>query len=74
MSFHNPGLANVDFMIGKRIFISDRMFAVLRVEFFNLFNRTNFTQVDNSLTSPGFGAITAAADPRIVQLGVKFSF
>jgi hypothetical protein len=29
---------------------------------------------DNSLTSPGFGSITSAADPRIIELGVKFSF
>jgi hypothetical protein len=50
------------------------MSAVFRVEFFNLFNHTNSTSVDNRLTSAGFGTITAAADPRIVQLGLKFTF
>ena len=74
MSFHNPGLANVDFMIGKRVVVGNRMSAVFRAELFNLFNHTNFVDVDNSLTSPGFGSITSAADPRIIQLGVKFSF
>jgi hypothetical protein len=74
LSFHNPGLANVDFMIGKRLFVGNGMSALFRAEFFNVFNHTNFSEVDNSLTSPGFGTITAAADPRIVQLGLKFLF
>jgi hypothetical protein len=74
LSFHNPGLNNVDFMIGKRFFVGKDFNAVLRAELFNLFNHTNFSDVDNSLTSPGFGTITAAADPRIVQLGLKVSF
>jgi hypothetical protein len=74
LSFHNPGLANVDFMIGKRVFVGHGMSALFRAELFNVFNHTNFSEVDNSLTSPGFGTITAAADPRIVQLGLKFLF
>jgi hypothetical protein len=74
LSFHSPGLNNVDLMIGKRLFVRNRMSAVFRAEFFNLFNHTNFRDVDKSLTSPGFGTITAAADPRIVQLGLKFTF
>jgi hypothetical protein len=74
LSFHNPGLVNVDVMIGKRIFVRNGMSALFRAELFNVFNHTNFSQVNNSLTSPGFGTITAAADPRIVQLGVKFVF
>jgi outer membrane receptor protein involved in Fe transport len=74
LTFHNPGLNNVDFMIGKRFFVWKDFNAVLRAEFFNVFNHTNFRDVDNSLTSPGFGTITSAADPRIIQLGLKFSF
>ena len=74
LSFHNPGLTNVDLMIAKRVFSGNGMSAVFRAEFFNLFNHTNFRDVDNSLTSPGFGTITAAADPRIIQLGLKFTF
>jgi hypothetical protein len=74
LSFHNPGLNNVGLMVGKRLVIRNGMSAVFRVEFFNLFNHTNFTSVDNRLTSAGFGTITAAADPRIVQLGPKFTF
>jgi hypothetical protein len=74
LSFHDPGLNNVDLMVGKRLVIRNGMSAVFRVEFFNLFNHTNFTSVDNRLTLAGFGTIAAAADPRIAQLGPKFTF
>jgi outer membrane receptor protein involved in Fe transport len=74
LSFHNPGLNNVDFMISKKFFLWNDAAAVFRAEFFNVFNHTNFNGVNNSLTSPGFGTITSAADPRIIQLGLKFSF
>lgn len=74
LTFHNPGLNNVDFMVGKRFLARDNMSAVFRAEFFNLFNHTNFVGVDNDLTSPGYGTITSAADPRIIQLGLKLSF
>jgi hypothetical protein len=73
LSFRNPGLHNVDLMFGKRLVIRNAMSVIFGVEFFNLFNHTNFASVDNRLTSAGFGMITAAAaDPRIVQLGLKF--
>ena len=74
LSFHNPGLNNVDFMVAKKLFLWERINAVFRAEFFNLFNHTNFRDVDNTLTSPGFGTITSASDPRIIQLGLKLSF
>ncbi len=74
LTFHNPGVNNVDFMVGKRFLARDNLSAIFRAEFFNLFNHTNFVDVDNSLTSPGFGTITSAADPRIIQLGLKLSF
>jgi hypothetical protein len=74
LSFHNPGLNNVDFMIAKRFTVRENVNASFRAEFFNLLNHTNFSDVDNDLTSPGFGTITSAADPRIIQLGIKFTF
>ena len=74
LSFHNPGLSNVDFMVGKTSSVSNDVAVQFRAEFFNLFNHTNFTDVDNNLTSPGFGTITSAAPARIIQLGLKVSF
>ena len=74
LSFHNPGLNNVDLMVGKKFRVREGLTAALRAEFFNVFNHTNFKDVDNRLTSPGFGSIISAADPRIIQLGLKVSF
>ena len=74
LSFHNPGLNSVDLIVDKRFFLREHMNGAFRAEFFNLFNHTNFSDVDNSLTSPGFGTIASAADPRIIQLALKLSF
>jgi hypothetical protein len=52
-------------------------------DFFNIFNHPNFLfansgpQNSNNSTSPGsgqFGFLTAAHDPRLVQLALKLSF
>ena len=50
-----------------------------RAEFFNVFNRVNFQQPNQSnqvdtVTSGGFGSIRAANDPRIGQLALKLIF
>ena len=46
----------------------------LRIEAFNLFNRTNFNLPDNFLGSPTFGQILSAQSPRRFQLGAKAIF
>jgi len=46
----------------------------LRAEFFNAFNRVNFGVPVNVVTSPAFGQITTAGDPRIIQMSLKYSF
>lgn len=46
-----------------------------RAEFFNVFNRANFNNPNTSLNNLStFGTITAAGDPRIGQLALKFLF
>ena len=45
--------------------------------FFNVFNQANFFgpgSVDGNIVSPTFGQIVQANAPRLVQLGVKYSF
>ena len=46
----------------------------LRIEAFNLFNRSNFRAPVTNRSANNFGTITATYDPRIVQLGVKVLF
>ncbi len=46
----------------------------LRIEAFNLFNKTNFRAPNRDRSSAGFGTITSAYDARQIQLGVKLLF
>ena len=47
----------------------------LRGEFFNAFNNVSFSNPSGTTFGvPGFGAITATAPPRIIQVGAKFLF
>jgi hypothetical protein len=69
-----PGLWRVDFSVFKNIKITERVNTQFRAETFNLFNHTNFNDVNTSTTSPTFGAITSTRDPRQIQLGLKLSF
>jgi hypothetical protein len=46
----------------------------LRGEFFNVFNIPNWNAPGRTLGASGFGEITSAADPRIIQLGAKVTW
>ena len=46
----------------------------LRVEAFNLLNRSNFRAPNGNRSAANFGTITSTYDPRILQFGVKLSF
>ena len=46
----------------------------LRVEAFNVLNKTNFRAPNGNRSSAAFGSTTATYDPRQVQLGAKFIF
>ena len=45
-----------------------------RAEFFNAINRVNLGNPNTSLTNALFGRVTSAGDPRIIQLGLRYSF
>ena len=46
----------------------------LRFESFNTFNHTSFTTVSSNINSNTFGQLTAAHDPRNLQLALKLNF
>jgi hypothetical protein len=46
----------------------------VRVETFNLLNRTNFRGPNGNRSQGAFGTITSTYDARQIQLGVKVSF
>jgi Carboxypeptidase regulatory-like domain len=69
-----PGYRNLDMALIKRIALGRRPVLELRLEGFNLTNTPPLAQPNGILGSPGFGSITAAGDPRVLQVGVKLHF
>jgi hypothetical protein len=69
-----PNLINLDAGFVKSIPVRERMQVQLRLEFFNILNRANFNNPNNSVSGAGFGTILSAADPRIGQLALKAVF
>ena len=71
-----PGLATVDFSAFKSFAMpwSERHKTEFRAEFFNLFNRANLGNPNATRINALFGRITSAGEPRIVQLGLRYSF
>jgi hypothetical protein len=70
-----PGYRNVDLALIKRTPLgSGRTALELRAEVFNLTNTPPLGAPNAVLGSPGFGSITSAGDPRVIQLGMKIAF
>jgi len=72
-SLIGPGRFNVDMGIVRSFRIGARAIQ-FRAEAFNVFNRVNLGIPVSALNSPNFGLITSAADPRIIQLALKYTF
>ena len=71
-----PGYTNVDLAISRRIPMPmpSGTALELRAEAFNLLNAPPFANPGATLGTTTFGVISAAGDPRVVQLAVKFLF
>ena len=75
--FIGPGLYNFDMALLKDTQLTERMQLQFRAEAFNLFNHAQFNNpsgnFDNSIVG-GFGYVTSANNPRIMQLALKLLF
>jgi hypothetical protein len=83
--FGGPGLNNWDIALLKDTSVTERVNAEFRVELFNAFNHAQFGQPDGNVNdtlavSPdtgrltGFGIVSTANPPRIMQLSLKLLF
>ncbi|GAC1435179.1 MAG: hypothetical protein NVS1B11_19910 [Terriglobales bacterium] len=75
--FNGPGVDNYDMALTKDTNISERWKLQFRAEAFNVFNHASFGGPDGNInnTGPGgFGYVTSAGDPRIMQLALKLLF
>jgi hypothetical protein len=71
--------ASLDLRLGRRFALGGGRELEALVEAFNVLNRPNYQVPNNtfgpgSVPRPGFGAPTAAADPRQIQFGLRASF
>ena len=84
----NPRRTNFDMSLFKHFAIRENMGFEFRVEAFNIFNHTQWQGIagdagsaannvgvtNNTLDTDGFLRVSAAHNPRILQLGLKFNF
>ncbi len=69
-----PGLQVWDLAVIKNFAIRERASVQLRSEFFNAFNHANLNAPGRDLGASGFGVVSSAQDPRIIQFGLKILF
>jgi hypothetical protein len=69
-----PGF-HFDTSIQRMIKFAERYSATVRLDIFNMFNRSNFGLPDPNVVSATAGVIsTLGGDPRIMQLSARFAF
>lgn len=71
---NGPRYESVDLGVAKITPINERLSVEFRAEFFNLFNHANFDLPDRQFSTPGFGQIFSANDPREIQFALKLRF
>jgi hypothetical protein len=69
-----PGVNVTDLGIFKNFRAPRDITVQYRLELFNAFNRPNLTGVGTVLGTPTFGQVTAAGEPRTIQMGIKIWF
>ena len=69
-----PGLHVWDMAVFKNFAIRERASVQFRSEFFNAFNHPNWSAPARDIGASGFGVVSSAQDPRIIQFGLKVLF
>ncbi|MBV8819311.1 MAG: hypothetical protein JO022_13200, partial [Acidobacteriaceae bacterium] len=73
-TFNGPSRVNWDSALHKDFPIRENFRAQFRLEVFNTLNHANFGLPTNTMNSANFLRITSAADPRILQLALRFTW
>jgi outer membrane receptor protein involved in Fe transport len=73
-AYRGPASRTLDFSVAKALSVHGGWKAQLRLDAFNALNSVNLGLPVTSRNSGNFGRILTAADPRILQLAVRFSF
>ena len=73
-SMLGPDFQKWDVALAKNTTIYKDLKFQLRVEAFDVFNHPNFFGVGTTMGSASFGTVTSDHEPRILQMGGKFTF
>ena len=73
-TLYGPGTFNIDFSLHKTIPITEKLKLQYRAEFFNIANHPILGNPGTTVTSGGFGRITSAGAPRVIQMALKLNF
>ena len=69
-----PSYQDTDLALIKRTLITERYSVDFRAEVFNLTNTPPLGAPNIIVGGAGFGSITSAGDPRVLQMALKFNF
>ena len=79
-----PGINNWDITISRKVplGLGETRYFLVRTEFYNAFNHTQFSGLDSTArfdatgaqVNANFGAYTSARDPRRIQLSLRLMF
>ena len=69
-----PGSADFDFSLDKEWRVAERYGLTFRGDFFNIFNRVNFTGLDTNVDDSTFGFVSGANPAREIQLSLRATF
>lgn len=75
--FVGPGSQDWDMALVKDTKISETTNVEFRAEAYNVFNHANFGNPNGNVNNTGqggFGYVTSAGNPRVMQIALKFSF
>ena len=74
-NLRSAGVNNWDFALFKTTRIAERYSLQFRTEFFNLFNRVQFSQPGLTDGNASFGVVSSQSNnPRLIQLGLRVSY
>jgi hypothetical protein len=73
-SLFGPGQNNWNIAVARIFPIRERINFRLRAEFYDAFNHPQWNGLNTTITSPAFGAVTSAMDPRTIQFAGRIQF
>lgn len=73
-SVPGPGVVDFDMALYKDFHVTERSLFEFRAEAFNIFNHTNFHNVQTTVGATNYGQVTSALDPRIFEFSLRFQF